>query len=112
MEMALPRGWGAKSREQRRSAPRARPGCIPIRRGPAGAAAVTDGKRGGAPALWQSFRAGYWVLRNMLDIYDAEAVMRRSREFLKAYRSGKAWTLMGSYWAKSWNFYYLALYRQ
>ena len=51
------------------------------------------------------------VLRDIIDIYDNEAVACQKKKFIDAYRPGKDWNVVEESWARPWSFYWQALYR-
>lgn len=50
------------------------------------------------------------ILRDIIDIYDTEAVEKQSRVFVKEYTPSTEWTCQAEAWAKPWSFYWQALY--
>jgi hypothetical protein len=51
------------------------------------------------------------ILRDVVDIYDNEAVARNKEKFIDAYRPGRDWNVVEESWARPWSFYWQALYR-
>ena len=51
------------------------------------------------------------VLRDVVDIYDNEAVACQKKKFIDAYHPGKDWNVVEESWARPWSFYWQAFYR-
>jgi len=52
------------------------------------------------------------ILRDIVDIYDNEAVAAQSEKYVSAYRPSSAWECCDQGWARPWSFYWQALYKR
>lgn len=52
------------------------------------------------------------IMRDVVDIYDNEAVLSRSGDFIAGYRPSMDWSCLDHGWARPWSFYWQALYRR
>ena len=51
------------------------------------------------------------LLRDVIEIYDSQAVAAQAAKFVDVYRPGPAWRCIGSGWAPPWSWYWQALFR-
>lgn len=52
------------------------------------------------------------MLRDVVDIFDTDALEAQAPRFIETYRPGPAWTLIANDWAKPWLYFHQALYRK
>lgn len=69
-----------------------------------------DGHGWGEEAVALALRSG--LLREVIDVYDSQAVEGQVPAFLSAYRPGDAWTSVADGWVGPWAYYWQALYRR
>ena len=63
-----------------------------------------------SPAVAQALKTG--LMREVVDIFDADQVAAKADEFVAAYRPSDAWRVLAHSPAPPWSFYHQALYRR
>lgn len=52
------------------------------------------------------------VLREVVDVYDKQAIKRQVPRFVQAYQPGDEWECVANSWAPPWSYYWQALYKK
>jgi putative sugar O-methyltransferase len=52
------------------------------------------------------------VLRDIVDIYDSQAIEAQAPKFISAYQPSEKWKCIANEWAIPWSYYWQALYRK
>jgi len=71
---------------------------------------AVDNQTSGDETVSMAMETG--ILRDIVDIYDSEAVAAAAVKFLEAYRPSPSWICLDHGWAKPWSYYWQAVYRK
>ena len=69
-----------------------------------------DGHSQGTEVVAYALSSG--PLRDVIDIYDSNAVEAQRPKFINAYRPGREWVCVADAWGIPWSFYWQAVYRR
>lgn len=71
---------------------------------------AVDSRTAGDETVSMAMETG--ILRDIVDIYDSEAVSAAAEKFLAAYCPSPSWACLDHGWAKPWSYYWQAVYRK